>query len=154
MRIRFVVLVTVLIPALASAGGPTERFHAVFDASSEPEGPAIPIFSDGFESRGTCNWELADHCTVHYVYIPLGTGSGTHPFPAQFRIRLGAVLHILNEDTAPHRIHSDGLPGFPHQDFSMGQGQEFVVTPSEVGPYPFYCHDHLIGSGASQLLVE
>jgi plastocyanin len=88
------------------------------------------------------------------VAIPDGTGGGAHAFPDRIDLRLGATLRILNSDTTQHRIHSDGGPGFPHQDESMAQGEAYVVTPGDVGGYNFYCHDHGVGTGVTNLVVQ
>ncbi len=83
-----------------------------------------------------------------------GTGAGAHAMPGNLAMRLGATLHIRNGDTAQHRVHSDGGPGFPHQDNNIGQGQEYVVVPGDVGGYRFYCHVHGDGSGVTNLTVR
>lgn len=84
----------------------------------------------------------------------VGTGGGNHGFPNNLALRLGATLHIRNGDTTQHRVHSDGGPGFPHQETSIGQGQEYVVIPGDVGGYRFYCHDHGDGTGVTNLTVQ
>jgi plastocyanin len=84
----------------------------------------------------------------------LGTGGGNHGFPNNLTIRLGTTLHIKNGDMTAHRVHSDGGAGFPHQDNSIGQGQEYVVVPGDVGGYRFYCHDHGDGTGVTNLSVQ
>ena len=83
-----------------------------------------------------------------------GTGNGPHGFPTNLSVRLGTHLHIRNGDNAAHRVHSDGGPGFPHQDNDMLTGQEYVVTPGDVGGYRFYCHDHGDGTGVTNLTVQ
>jgi hypothetical protein len=90
-----------------------------------------------------------------YVFdIPDGTRNGAHPFPGTLRLKLGAKLRLRTMDTmAPHRIHSDGGLGFPHQDASMTAGQEYDATPGEAGTFRFYCHDHGEGLGATNLTV-
>jgi plastocyanin len=83
-----------------------------------------------------------------------GTGTGAHAFPSNLQLKLGATLRIMDADTGtPHRIHSDGGDGFPHQDASMEAGQEYAVTPGDLGGYRFYCHDHGEGTGATNLTV-
>ncbi len=101
-------------------------------------GGPTAIFSDGFESGGTCRWLASNPCTTYIITIPLGTGAGDHGFPATIDVDLGATLHFVNADTTLHQIHSDdmGVCGFPHQQTSMSQGEEYVVTPTCVGSYP------------------
>ncbi len=90
----------------------------------------------------------------YIVTIPAGTGTGSHSLPGTLNLVLGATLHIKNGDTTLHRIHSDGGLGFPHQDTDMAQGEEYTVTPGEVSSYSFYCHDHGVGTGVTNLLVQ
>lgn len=90
-----------------------------------------------------------------YIHaIPAGSGTGQHQFPGRIDLKLGASLRVLNSDTTLHRIHSNGGPGFPHQEGSMGQGEAYVVTPEDVGDYTFYCHDHGEGTGVTNLVVQ
>jgi len=93
--------------------------------------------------------------TPDYILdITLGTGTGAHPFPSTLRLPLGTELHIRNVDTTGHRIHSDGGLGFVHQPATMPQGAEYAITPGEVAAYTFYCHDHNVGSGVTNLVVQ
>jgi hypothetical protein len=93
--------------------------------------------------------------TPDYILdITPGTGGGAHPFPGTLRLPLGTELHIRNLDTAGHRIHSDGGLGFAHQGATMPQGAEYAMTPGEAASYTFYCHDHNVGSGVTNLVVQ
>jgi plastocyanin len=88
------------------------------------------------------------------IDLPDGTKNGTHPFPPNLQLRVGTTLRVRTLDTqAPHRIHSDGGLGFPHQDTSMTAGQEYDALPGEAGSYRFYCHDHGEGLGATNLTM-
>ena len=87
------------------------------------------------------------------VAIPSGSGTGGHQFPGRIDLKLGATLKIVNSDGTLHRIHSDGGPGFPHQDNDMTQGQMYQVIPGDVGQYNFYCHIHGVGTGVTNLVV-
>lgn len=132
----------------------TRRFHARFEPAAEPLGP-VPIFADGFETGGTCNWVNTEGCTLYIFTIPDGTGGGTHPWPVTIRIKVDTELHIVNGDSTGHRVHtSGGIAGVPHQDSDMAPGQEYVATPTEPGTDQLYCHAHLLSSGATQLIVE
>jgi plastocyanin len=90
---------------------------------------------------------------VFVLDLPTGTGTGAHPFAPTLELKLGTTLRIRNLDATGHRIHSDGGPGFPHQPATMVQGQEYVVTPGDVGNYRYYCHDHGEGRGVTRLTV-
>lgn len=92
----------------------------------------------------------------YVITIANGTGSSAHPFfPQQLTLKIGATLKIKDADTSTaHRIHSDGGPGFPHQDNDMAAGQEYDITPSASGAYYFYCHDHGEGLGATDLTMH
>jgi hypothetical protein len=89
------------------------------------------------------------------LIIPDGTKNTTHPFPSTLRLKVGVTLKIKTLDSqAPHRIHSDGGDGFPHQDTDMTNGQSYDVTPTDTtATYHFYCHDHGEGLGATNLTM-
>lgn len=141
--------VAVLLSSAPLAAG--ERFHARFDPS--PEGP-VPIFLDDFESGGTCDWVSTEPCTLYILTIPPGADGGDHGFPAVIQLQVGAVLHIVNGDSTPHRIHANATIGLPHQAISMGQGEEYVGTVNQTGQDTLYCHDHGTGSGTMLVLVQ
>jgi len=91
------------------------------------------------------------------IVILDGTGAfGAHPFPPSMTIKLGTMLRFIDQDsTTPHRIHSNGGTGFPHQASDMFQGQEYDVTPGDTATvYYFYCHDHGETVGNTHLTVE
>ncbi len=133
-----------------------QEFHAEFDAATENEGPVL-VFTDGFESGGNCNWTSTEPCTTFIVTIPLGADVGDHGFPAQIFLQVGTVLHIVNGDTTPHRIHASGSTGgavgLPHQQVDMGQGEEYVGTVTQSGVDVLFCHNHGTGSGTMTVQV-
>lgn len=131
----------VLAPASLAAG---QRLHARFDPV--PEGPVL-IFSDDFEHGGTCDWVSTEPCTLYILTIPPGTGGGDHSFPPAIYLQVGAVLHIVNGDISPHRIHANANIGLTHQAFDMGQGEEYVGTITNSGQDTLYCHNDGTGSG-------
>ena len=135
-----------LCPVPLAAG---ERFHARFDPS--PDGP-VPIFLDDFESGGTCDWVSTEPCTLYILRIPPGTDLGNHGFPAIVHLQVGTVLHIVNDDSTPHRIHANNTIGLVHQASSMGLGQEYVGTVTQIGQDTLYCHDHP-GGGSMIVMV-
>lgn len=140
-------LVALFAPAAFAA---PERYHARFDPS--PEGP-VAIFLDGFESGGACDWVSTEPCTLYILTIPPGTDAGDHAFPTVIHLQVGAVLHIVNGDSTPHRIHANGSIGLAHQASSMSQGQEYVGTVTQIGQDTLYCHDHGTGSGTMLVMV-
>ena len=140
-------LLALVAPVAAFAG---ERFHARFDAS--PDGP-VPIFLDDFESGGTCDWVSTEPCTLYILTIPPATGTGDHALPTAIHLQVGAVLHIVNGDLTPHRIHANNTIGLLHQATSMTLGQEYVGTITQIGQDTLYCHDHGTGSGTMLVMV-
>ena len=78
-------------------------------------------------------------------HIPAGAGIGawntqeTTVFAA-----VGDTLRIVNDDTVPHRLHTDGVP-FPHpsNDILPGESEDFVLaSPFHVGMNgTLYDHD-------------
>jgi len=133
-----IVALTITVPANADAA-PTGMTIGV-DALAEP----------GLRQASS----VMTVANEYVLSIPAGTGTGSHQFPGRIDLKLGATLRIANGDTTLHRIHSNGGPGFPHQETSMGQGEAYVVTPEDVGGYLFYCHDHGEGTGVTNLVVQ
>ncbi len=131
-------------PAVAA-----QRFRARFDPT--PAGPVL-VFSDDFESAGTCEWLSTEPCELYILTIPPGTDGGDHGFPMVIQLQVGAVLHIVNGDPTPHRIHANNTIGLLHQPTSMSQGQEYVGTVNQTGQDTLYCHDH--GTGTGTLIVD
>lgn len=75
--------------------------------------------------------------------IPAGTGAGSwntseNPVTAE----VGDTLRLINGDSVPHRLHTDGQP-FPHPAVDLGPGgdEEYVVGEGFAGP-SLYCHVH------------
>lgn len=142
----WLVLVALFTPAAFAA---PERYHARFE--EQPAGP-VAIFLDDFESGGTCDWVSTEPCTLYILTIPPGTDLGNHAFPAILHLQVGTVLHIVNGDSTPHRIHANNTIGLPHQASSMSQGQEYVGTVTQIGQDTLYCHDHP-GGGSMIVMV-
>ena len=93
--------------------------------------------------------DVANEVLIHFA--PDGTGSGLHAFPASLTLKVGAKIRLIDDDTtAVHRIHGDGV--IPHQAFDMTAGQEYDVTPV-LGVGDFYCHDHFMAAGETQVTV-
>ena len=138
-------MVALLTPTAAIAG---QRYHARF--APQPEGPVL-IFSDDFESGGTCDWFSTTPCTLYILTIPDNAGGGDHGFPTVIQLQVGATLHIVNGDVTPHRIHANNHIGLLHQESEMGQGEEYVGTISQSGQDTLYCHSH--GTASGELLV-
>jgi predicted CopG family antitoxin len=79
--------------------------------------------------------------------IPAGTGAG--PWNTRERAivaTVGDTLRIVNDDTVPHRLHTDGVP-FPHPstDIMPGQSAEFVLRAPFDPDVSQPLHDHSTG---------
>ena len=77
--------------------------------------------------------------------IPAGTGAGDWNTPeTKVVARYGDVLRLVNGDSMPHRLHTDGAP-FPHpeSDLAPGESEDFeLIAPFGLGTGPLYCHVH------------
>jgi hypothetical protein len=162
-------------PLTLSATGVPEGWVATFDPSPTVTVPVdgqavatlvVTVPSDAIASNASIGVTAAGSPGSHaagaalqvaneYILdIPDGTRNTAHPFPTNLQLRVGVTLRIRNQDSqAPHRIHSDGGLGFPHQDESMTVGQEYDAAPGEAGGFRFYCHDHGEGLGATNLVM-
>jgi plastocyanin len=82
------------------------------------------------------------------IFIPPGTGRGSHPFPMVTVVHVGTTVTFADNDaTANHRMHFSGQVGCNHQPNDMTEGQGYQVTPTTTGDAQFYCHDHGPGDG-------
>lgn len=78
--------------------------------------------------------------------IPPGTGAGSWNTSATPVVgKVGDTLRLVNGDSMPHRLHTDGDP-FGHPAASVGPGQvaDYVLNSSFTGA--LYCHDHGMNS--------
>lgn len=78
--------------------------------------------------------------------IPAGTGAGDwNTAETTVRARVGDTLRVVNGDSVPHRLHTDGAP-FPHPqgDIPAGGSEDLLLeSPHDSGPEPpLYCHTH------------
>lgn len=67
---------------------------------------------------------------------------------------VGDTLRIVNDDSVPHRLHTNGAP-FPHpvESITPGQSQDFVLqTPFDPGISQPLC-DHDSGQTAAFWIV-
>src|SRR3954466_224593 len=84
-------------------------------------------------------------------HIPAGTGHGPWNTPAQaVTAHVGDVLRIVNDDSVPHRLHTDGAP-FPHPaaDIAPSQSADYLLlTPLQPGD-GHVLYDHESGPAAS-----
>ena len=74
--------------------------------------------------------------------IPAGTGSGPWNTSGNaVTAKVGDTLRIINGDSVPHRLHTDGTP-FPHPALDLGPGQleEYLLQKAFTGA--LYCHTH------------
>jgi predicted CopG family antitoxin len=62
---------------------------------------------------------------------------------------VGDTLQIFNDDSVPHRLHTDGAPfAHPASDIQPGTSADYVLTApfsSEAG-HTLYDHDHGVGA--------
>jgi hypothetical protein len=83
-------------------------------------------------------------------HIPAGTGGNAwnepdHPVLAA----VGGTLRVVNDDSVPHRLHTDGSP-FPHAADSIapgGSADYLLQSTFEPAGHPLY--DHNFGPTAS-----
>jgi negative regulator of replication initiation len=83
------------------------------------------------------------------VVFHITAGTGTQPWntaATAVQAKVGDTLRIVNDDNAPHRLHTDGNP-FPHQanDIAPGQSVDILLQTAFQGQ-PLYDHD--AGPGA------
>jgi hypothetical protein len=78
-------------------------------------------------------------------HIPAGTG--TRAWNARggaIMATVGDTLRIVNDDSVPHRLHTDGIP-FPHPgaDIPPGQAADYVLQApfDPIASQPLYDHD-------------
>ena len=120
-----------------------------------PTGQALAIAATGAAVSASSDATLT--VTNDYIVGVGQVGGGTHwgaMNGGTIRIKAGTRLHIRNDDTIPHRIHTGGgVGGFDHQGTSMGPSASYDVTPTD-GSDIFYCHDHGQGTGQVNLVIE
>lgn len=133
----------------------TVKVRVPSNGAPAPTGQTLSIAATGAAVSATSPAAL----TVTNDYI-IGVGpSGTGPHwggmnGGTIRIKAGTRLHIRNDDTIAHRIHTGGgVGGFDHQGSSMGPNGSYDVTPTD-GSDIFYCHDHGQGTGTVNLVIE
>lgn len=85
---------------------------------------------------------------VNFTILP---GTGTQPWNTMqdiITLKIGQTLRIKNDDTVPHRLHTNGSP-CPHgAEFAAGSTFECVVSKAfEPGNSPLY--DHIGGPSAA-----
>ena len=153
--------VTITPPALELVDGgdasATVELRVPTNGDGAPAGQVITITGSAAPGTRTATSTV----TVEDVYtLAIGTpGAQGQHFGAlaggQLRMKRGARLAIMNSDSVPHRIHSDGaVQGFRHQNASMAAGATYEVTLGSTGSDVFYCHDHGQGTGEVRLTVE
>jgi predicted CopG family antitoxin len=92
--------------------------------------------------------------TVEF-HIPAGTGTNAWNTREQAVVAtVGDRLRIVNDDSVPHRLHTNGAP-FPHPADSIapGQSQDFgLQTPFDPGVNS-PLHDHNSGTTAAFWII-
>jgi hypothetical protein len=81
---------------------------------------------------------------VVVFHIPVGgntTSWNTAATPVVAKV--GDTLRLVNDDVAPHRLHTGGTPfGHPNADIPPGQSADYVLN-DEFGPPDFlYSHNY------------
>ncbi len=87
---------------------------------------------------------VVEHHVIVFT-IPPGTGTdgqfNTSDNPVVGQV--GDVLRLVNGDSIPHRLHTDGSPfGHPAADLGPGQAEEYLLLSEFSGS--LYCHDHSV----------
>jgi negative regulator of replication initiation len=87
------------------------------------------------------------HDGAHTIVFHIPAGTGTQAWNTRDHAivaNVGDTLQIVNDDSAPHRLHTSGDP-FPHQsaDIAPGQTADFVLqTAFDPGTnHPLYDHN-------------
>jgi hypothetical protein len=114
------VIVTVTVPTNGTAGAGALAFNL-----------------DGELGTRNANSTMTVADRVRIAIIP-GNGGGLPLLDVNgdVPVRVGTELVIANEDTSPHRIHSD-----PHQGAPMNQGESYIMYINDPGRVDTYCHD-------------
>lgn len=151
--------VTFDTPSVTLADGGTATATATVRVPSNgdaaPTGAALTFgaTSPAYSSSGSAALTVTNDFNVDIGAV----GGGQH-FGAlrgtTLRLKAGTRLHIRNNDTIAHRIHSGGgVGGFDHQAANMNGGGSYDVTPTD-GADSFYCHVHGVGTGSVNLVIE
>lgn len=78
-------------------------------------------------------------------HIPAGTGEGPwNSFDNPIVVKVGQTLRFVNDDSAPHRIHTDGTP-CPHgsKTFATGETYDCVISSAHnSGDEDLYDHNY------------
>lgn len=135
----------------------TVRVRIPSNGEAAPAGRplAIAVTGGALSASATATMNVADEFTID---VGAGAATGAHWGPmagANLRVRSGTRLHIRNNDSINHQIHTGGgIGGFDHQGGPMGPGASYDVTPTSTGADDFYCHIHGSGTGRVNLVVE
>lgn len=133
----------------------TARVRVASNGAAAPAGTALTFAgsSPSFSGSGSAALTVTNDFNVD-----IGAAGGGQHFGAMrgttITLKAGTRLHIRNNDTIAHRIHSNGgIGGFDHQANNMNGGASFDVTPTD-GSDSFYCHVHGEGTGSVNLVIE
>lgn len=61
--------------------------------------------------------------------------------PAEVKVRAGATITVMNEDSAPHTLTATEGDAFDTGTIEGGASSTFTA-PSKPGSYPFFCSIH------------
>lgn len=82
--------------------------------------------------------------------IKAGTGTGPWNTEAQIvQVKVGQTLRIVNDDSTPHRLHTNGAPCAHGQNFGPGASFDCKITRAfDSGTSPGGLYDHVAGPTA------
>ncbi len=103
----------------------------------------------GSPSTSTLSSEPAAPRTVEFR-IPAGTGSAAwNTRELAVAVNVGDTLHIVNDDTVHHRLHTDGKP-CPHgPEVLPGAAFDCVISRTFDPATDGSLYDHYVGSRAA-----
>lgn len=133
----------------------TARVRVASNGAAAPTGAALSFAATSPVHSAT---GAASLTVTNDFNVDIGAVAGGQHFGAlrgtTVRLKAGTRLHIRNDDTIAHRIHSGGgVGGFDHQATNMNGGGSYDVTPTD-GADSFYCHVHGEGTGSVNLVIE
>jgi hypothetical protein len=126
------------------------------NGATAPTGQTLTVHATAasISSTGSTSLVVANEFIVP---IALGTGAGAHwgaLAGTTIHLNVGVTLSIRNDDTIPHRVHTNGgIVGFPHQQSDLLQGDSFVNVLGAGSDY-FSCHDHGDDAGIVNLVMD
>lgn len=93
---------------------------------------------------------VVDPATAVVFHIAAGTGAlSWNTREHMIETVVGKTLHIFNDDSIPHRLHTTGIPfAHPSADIPPGQSAAFVLQAPFDPTVGQPLHDHVAGPSA------